>query len=116
LTIGPTCESSVFINVSWVPNFKMVIQRLIIHSIVVIYMFMIWGNIKSVEPINFTCGCWSLTIGACTSMGDARGIYDQWMYFVWGGSRSPFATVHCWVAWWCLYPHYQKLVVAKFQH
>jgi hypothetical protein len=57
LTIGPTCESSVFINVSWVPNFKMVIQRLIIHSIVVIYMFMIWGNIKSVEPINFTCGC-----------------------------------------------------------
>jgi hypothetical protein len=49
-------------------------------------------------------------------MGDARGIYDQWMYFVWGGSRSPFATLHCWVAQWCLYPHYQKLVVFKFQH
>jgi hypothetical protein len=50
---GPTCDSSVFINVSWVLHFKMVIHGLIIHSIVVICMFMIWGNIKYM---------WSLSI------------------------------------------------------
>jgi hypothetical protein len=116
LTKGPTCESNVCINVSSVPNFKMVTHGLIICSTIVICMFMICESIQLVEPINFTCGYWSLTIGSCTSMGVARGIYDQWMYFVWGGLGSPFAIMHCWVAQWCLYPHYLKLVVPKFQH
>ncbi len=57
LTKVPTCDSSVFINVSWVPNFKMVTHGLIICSIVVICMFMICESIQLVEPINFTCGC-----------------------------------------------------------
>jgi hypothetical protein len=36
-------NQSVFINVSWVPNYEIVIPRPIIYSIVIICVFMIWG-------------------------------------------------------------------------
>jgi len=41
---GPTYEISVFINVFWVLVFKIVIHAPIVYSIVVICVFMIWGN------------------------------------------------------------------------
>jgi hypothetical protein len=36
-------NQGVFINVCWVPNYKMVIPRPMIYSIVIICVFMIWG-------------------------------------------------------------------------
>ncbi len=99
-TKRPTCEIDVFINVSWVPNSKMVILKPIICSIVAI--------MYNWTYFNCTCGYWSLIVGACTSMGDP-----------WWGSiscsmdvsnvgrtwRSICCMVHYWVAQWCLYPH-----------
>ncbi len=111
-TKGPTYEIGVFINVFWTPSSEMVIHGQLFATLSLFVCS--WSKGVKISGA-YQLYIWLLIINYWVMYihGGWRGVqlHTQWVYLMWGGLGSPFIMLYSWVAWWCLYPPYQILLV-----